>query len=469
MCSMYMDSHGRLRSQSRDKYLVFVTSLCLCVMLSGCAALTNPVANGIPVRLVPPELLAESKEHKETIPLTYLRRQPPRGYSLDARDVLGVYIETILGNPNVAPPVTFSDISDLPPALGYPIPVRDDGTISLPQVGSISVRGLSVAEAEQKIIEAYTTQGDIIRPGKERIVVTLLRPRHTRVMVVRQDAPSENVRIRGRGRLRGNRVVLGSEFLSSTRQGTGMIVDLPPNENDVLHALTLSGGLPGLDAANEVIIQRGYAGEMLSIPENPELLRLPPAADDPALPGEGRIVRIPLRLFPGEPPPFLPEDIILRDGDIVFIESRDSEVFYAGGLLPSGEYPLPRDYDLDVLEALALIGGPVINGGINANNLSGQLVSPGLGNPSPRLVSVIRKTPDGRQVTIEVDIFLAARDPDENLVLKAGDYLVLQETKAQAIARYITQVFQFRLISDVISRTDTTGTTSLFVPNLFVP
>ena len=27
------------------------------------------------------------------------------------------------------------------------------------------------------------------------------------------------------------------------------------------------------------------------------------------------------------------EDVILEDGDIVFIESRDTEVFYTGGLL----------------------------------------------------------------------------------------------------------------------------------------
>ena len=30
------------------------------------------------------------------------------------------------------------------------------------------------------------------------------------------------------------------------------------------------------------------------------------------------------------------EDIILHDGDIVFIESRDTEVFFTGGLLGGG-------------------------------------------------------------------------------------------------------------------------------------
>ncbi len=69
----------------------------------------------------------------------------------------------------------------------------------------------------------------------------------------------------------------------------------------------------------------------------------PPLPDDPA------ILKIPLRLPPGVIPSFRPDDVILKDGDVVYIESRDAEVFYTGGLLPGGEYQIPRDYDLDVL------------------------------------------------------------------------------------------------------------------------
>ena len=50
--------------------------LCVCVLLSfsGCAALTNPVGNGIPAHLLPPELLAESKEDWTDVPLRSLQR-----------------------------------------------------------------------------------------------------------------------------------------------------------------------------------------------------------------------------------------------------------------------------------------------------------------------------------------------------------------------------------------------------------
>jgi len=77
----------------------------LLMVLSGCAALTNPVANGVPVRFLPDDLLAESREGFDTIPLTRLRRSPPDKYILAARDTLGIYIEGVLGSAEAPPPV----------------------------------------------------------------------------------------------------------------------------------------------------------------------------------------------------------------------------------------------------------------------------------------------------------------------------------------------------------------------------
>src|SRR5262249_28252047 len=125
-----------------------------------------------------------------------------------------------------------------------------------------------------------------------------------------------------------------------SRRGAGFAVDLPAYENDVLNALAVTGGLPGLDAINEVVIERGY---FKGNTEN--------AADWQAfvhdvtdcggkLAGsgmEGQIIRIPLRLRPGEQLNFRPEDIILQNGDIVYVKAREAELFYTGGFLPSGE------------------------------------------------------------------------------------------------------------------------------------
>ena len=54
------------------------------------------------------------------------------------------------------------------------------------------------------------------------------------------------------------------------------------------------------------------------------------------------VVKIPLRVGPGVPYTELEqEDIILGNGDIIFIESRDAEVFYTGGLIPGGQHEIP--------------------------------------------------------------------------------------------------------------------------------
>ena len=150
--------------------------------------------------------------------------------------------------------------------------------------------------------------------------------------------------------------------------------------------------------------------------------------------------------------------------DIVFIEARDTEVFYTGGLLPSGEYPLPRDYDLDVVEAVVQIGGPLVNGGINANNLSGGLIAPGIGSPSPRLLTVLRPSPKGGRMPIIVDLHKALVDPTENLLLVPGDVLILQESPKQAIARYFSQVVNLSIFSEVFARGSTSGTATVSVP-----
>src|SRR5262245_29939031 len=79
-------------------------ALCLLGGLNGCAAVSNPVADGIPVRRLPPEAFGESREAEKPIPLTYLRQPPPQVYRLDAGDILGVWVEGVLGEKNTLPP-----------------------------------------------------------------------------------------------------------------------------------------------------------------------------------------------------------------------------------------------------------------------------------------------------------------------------------------------------------------------------
>ena len=159
-----------------------------------------------------------------------------------------------------------------------------------------------------------------------------------------------------------------------------------------------------------------------------------------------RVIRIPLRWPPGAPLPFQPEDVVLDEGDVVFLETRNTEFFYTGGILPSNEIPLPRDRDLDVVEAVAQVTGSLLNGAVGGNNLSGTLIRDGLGKPSPSALSVVRRTPDGGQVSIHVDLNRAMRDPRERILVRPGDLLILQETPGEAFLRYASEMTDFLFI-----------------------
>jgi hypothetical protein len=175
-------------------------------------------------------------------------------------------------------------------------------------------------------------------------------------------------------------------------------------------------------------------------------------------------IRIPLRVRPGEEVNIRPQDVILKNGDIVYVRARRGEVFYTGGLLPVRMFPLPRERDLDVVEAVALVGGPFINGGFNSNNLTGSLINGGMGFPSPSLVTILRRTHGGSQIPIRVSLNRALRDPRERILIQAGDIVLLQETVEEAITRYIQTNLRFNFLGTIIRQRDLTGTATLALP-----
>jgi protein involved in polysaccharide export with SLBB domain len=466
----------RLRSRigRQVQSLLGVASL-VCAAVSGCAAVTNPLADAVPVRKLPPEIMGQRKEEERTIPLPLLRQRQQEVYRLAPGDTLGVLIDTVLGDEKQQPPpvVHFAEAASLPPAVGYPVTVGPDGAIRLPLVEPVPVNGLSVDEAREEIIRAYTVTKKVLTPDRARVVVTLMRPRLYHVLVVRQDTGAIPIGGTGGGGATSGPLITGltgpaagaAGLIGQTKRGTGYVVDLPAYENDVLNALARTGGLPGLDAQNEVVIERGTYEDFADPLALAHRLEQPCPPDSPGIRGAGaNWVRIPLRLRPGEPLPFRPEDVVLRSGDIVFIEARDTQVFYTGGLLPSRQFQLPRDYDLDVVQAIALANGPLLNGAQNVNNLSGNLVQSGLGFESPSLVTVLRRTPGGGQIPIRVDLNRALRDPRERVLIQPGDILLLQETPLESVVRYVGNVLRLDFLGTFIRQRDLTGTATLTVP-----
>ena len=399
---------------------VMVTSL------GGCTALTQPI-EGVPANRLPPQFFAEPKNNLVPVDISLLSLEPPRDYQLDGGDILGVYIEGVLpfnppNAPPEPPPVNFPDRdSTLPPSIGYPIAVQDDGTLSLPLIEPLDVEGLTLEQVRDTIREAYI-DADILRPEKARPIVTLIQERTYNIIVVREDAGG--VGGTGAGFIRGD-----------DQSASGSVVKLKAYQNDILHALVETGGLPGVNAKNEIKVlrasladQRKRAEFMQQFYAQQRAAMLDPCNGcPPPLPEDPSVLRIPLRVQPGVIPNLSPEDVTLEDGDIVYIESRETEVFYTGGLLPGGEHKLPRDYDLDVLGAIPIAGGNV--SGANNQRQGGAQALGGIGNLSgvpPGLVYILRKTPCNGQVAIEVDLASAINDPRQRQLIQPGDIILLR-------------------------------------------
>ncbi len=394
----------------------------------GCTALTQPLA-GIPVRRLPPQFLAQSKNNLVPLDPSRLTQEPPRQYLIDKGDILGIYIEGVLpytatDKPPEPPPVNFpNEKSTLDPSLGFPIVVQENGTIALPSIAPIKVKGMTIEQVTDLIRKAYLDARIFTNAERLRPIVTMMKERQYNVVVVRQDVGSE------RGQQQQGGGAKGSYLRGSDQSAAGSMIKLDAYKNDVLHALMASGGLPGINAKNEIKILRAGKADQKKRDDfiqqfyqqyyaNPD-----PCGCPPPIPDDPSLLKIPMRLPMGVIPAFKTEDVILEEGDVVYIESREAEVFYTGGLLPGGEYLVPRDYDLDVLGAMGIagqgIGGKASGGGSSSFGIQQYTIPPGE-------LFILRKTPCNGQITIQVDLAKAAQDPRERPLIQPGDTLILR-------------------------------------------
>ncbi len=499
--------------------------------MAGCAGF-HPI-HGIDSDHLAPEYLTPHgvRSYLEPIDYALLGQSKPLEHRVDTGDTLGIFIEGILGKDEDAPPVFAPGSDNAAPRIGYPIKVREDGTISIPLSPPIYVRGMTLREVEDEIRRVETGPDGMLAAGvhqnSARIMVSLLKPRTYRIMVVRRDRPQDVNEIFDASQI--NTIV--------TRKGSSMLVELPAYENDVAHALVSSGGLPGLDAENAVYVMRargrychlcaqerenqhvtpspsqspqpipvpevrpmggtqtgGGSGAGWSLPQaqmptfrgqnieqqvyeydtgrDPGRLQLlsysasqnegeydPSQFDNgyslPPLPvsedgiyTEGfastcphqgatvknsTVLRIPLALYPGECPNFTPEDVILYDGDTIFIESRNREFFFTAGLLGGGQFPLPRDYDLDLIDAISLAESRRVlsNKSIGGASALNQDVTVGASR-----VVVMRTMPDGMIVPIRINLNEVKKDPCKSIIIRPGDRIFLQYTKPEACAAF---------------------------------
>jgi len=412
----------------------------LAIFVSGCHCVSN-VKNTVPAYRLPCEMAGESKECQAPIQLASLGQDKPVGHVVDVGDTLSIYVFGVFpptegGTPLIQRTQQVNQRyypprgSIVGPSLGLPVTVDADGSIELPNVGRVDVAGMTIAELTQELKDAYREK-KIFEKGRERIAVTLLIPRVTRITVIREDTPATPVALVNPG------------VVDHIHRGSGEVIDLPAYENDVLHALGATGGLPGTDAAREVWVFR-RAGlntvEGLTPPDldtiREDFLAAGPGCDC----GHDNVIRIPLAGCPGEPLTFGQTDVILHEGDVVFVPRR-SEYFYTGGLLKGARIPLPRDEDIDVIEAIALAtgstGGPLGQSGqALAGGSPGHMVR-------PTRVIVLRRMPDGRELPIRVDLGRAMEDERERILIQKDDVVMLHFKPHEAVANGALNLVSF--------------------------
>jgi hypothetical protein len=185
-----------------------------------------------------------------------------------------------------------------------------------------------------------------------------------------------------------------------------------------------SGGLPGIDAKNEIWVMKGVQQEDLEeacIPLIQQLEGLQPMMIPKT---NSKLIRIPLTQRVGSELPFKPQDVVLGDGDVVFLPRRDGDAFMTGGMLPTGRFPLPRDRDMDILEAIAVSTGPNFGpaAGVRAPNYAGG----GKGILPPTDVFIIRRIAKDKQVKIYVDLKKCLEDPSQRVIISRGDLIIMK-------------------------------------------
>jgi polysaccharide export outer membrane protein len=237
----------------------------------------------------------------------------------------------------------------------------DSGVASVPIIGPVRLAGLDYTRAEQAIRYEGVNRGKYVAP---------------------------NVSVAVRERRSINVTVLGAV----ATQGT---VSIPASNANLLEALTRAGNLTK-DASTIVEIRRpshmapGQSVAQASYPNT-----APP-----------QIQTIDLALAHHNPN----LDLQIEDGTTIVVRPRGERFVSLIGLVRKrGQYKMPTDRDLHLLEALSLGDGRTL-----------QIADK---------VHIIRRIPDqSTPVVVEVSVKTAKFDPAYNIRLAPGDVISVEET-----------------------------------------
>lgn len=284
--------------------------------------------------------------------------------------------------------------------------VDDAGMVNVPLVGNVEVGGMELTSAEAAIHKASVAR-EIYRN------------------------PQVSVAIQKR---RSNKItVLGAV----NREGT---YELPSNQSDLLAALVAAGGLA--DDADTVIEIRAPKSPVPS--GDAAIARVGATDTDSNAPGRATLADFdePAEWPPGPPaapPAELPRSVridlassnlqnvdhAVADGGVVMVMRRPEQMLQVIGLVKRpGQFEVPPDQEVRLLDAVAMAGG-----------LSTEFADK---------VFVVRNVEGGGQsIMIQASLDKAKREQLENIRLKAGDVVSIEQTAVTFVMTELQKYVRF--------------------------
>ena len=182
------------------------------------------------------------------------------------------------------------------------------------------------------------------------------------------------------------------------------LYELPRSSCNLLSAFVAAGGLNS-DAGMDIEV-RSPARRPLSPPQE-RGNRLAGYSVDPAVARQSTSRSVSINLISASQ---AGRGVNLKDGDVVMVPKRDQNPIQVLGLVRKpGEYKLPMDRELHLLDAIALAGG--------------------LSSPVADKVYVIRRIPEKSDTqVIKIGVRAAKRKHSENIRLASGDVVSVEHT-----------------------------------------
>ena len=347
--------------------LTLLLSGILCGSLSGCAMFRE---NHYMAAEVPPVLAALPISNPQVLNFAELTGTPSNNQIIGRLDVLEV---------STLPSLNSRE------AFTYRVRVGDNGVANLPEIGSVQLAGLELAEAEAAITQASIERG-------------LYRAPHVTVTM-------KNRKV--------NRV-----FVSGAVKKPGWY-EIPAPECNLISAIFYAGGLAP-DAGTNIDIQNVLTRDELlneaiaSTPSNGVTqtggytrMKTPRQAsvDLVSATREGR------------------DAYFIGDGGAINVERRNPDAIYVDGLVKkSGRQIFPLDdEEFRLLEAISAAGGT-----------SSQVADK---------VFVVRNVPGTDQpAVIQASLRKARHDEAHNLMLSPGDFVSVEHTPATVIMEALQMI-----------------------------